>query len=343
MDKMRSAMLHLQIQNAKLQQQMEQQQQQQQATVHATSKPEPAPPVHASSKPEPAAAVCATSKPEPAPPVHATSKPEPATPVLVAKPSVLDPSQLETQLIHEDAEIPPTQMSPDLELDGEAIEDEESEANDEWLEGMRAWEDDENWDENPGQPPYRYTMAVKDAAAEDSESEAKAELESLREDEQEAMLAVQRAQANLEEIKRKKLEAQKQKPEPASHSVTERVAAALKKMRPVDFDEVGSLSSTMVLGANGPRSNASIEDDKPHPEAASSNGPAPASTAIDGCPAGPATAEADVNTSTHKKEWARLDRLMTGPRGAEFPHMRALFQGSKADSCQDTLFYRKVF
>ena len=311
MDKMRSAMLHLQIQNAKLQQQMEQQQQQQ-ATVHATSKPEPAPPVHASSKPEPAAAVCATSKPEPAPPVHATSKPEPATPVLVAKPSVLDPSQLETQLIHEDAEIPPTQMSPDLELDGEAIEDEESEANDEWLEGMRAWEDDENWDENPGQPPYRYTMAVKDAAAEDSESEAKAELESLR-------------------------------PEPASHSVTERVAAALKKMRPVDFDEVGSLSSTMVLGANGPRSNAPIEDDKPHPEAASSNGPAPASTAIDGCPAGPATAEADVNTSTHKKEWARLDRLMTGPRGAEFPHMRALFQGSKADSCQDTLFYRKVF
>ena len=41
-----------------------------------------------------------------------------------------------------------------------------------------------------------------------------------------------------------------------------------------------------------------------------------------------------VTSTTHRKEWALLNRVATGPRAAEFPNVARLFQGTKQQKLQ---------
>ena len=49
----------------------------------------------------------------------------------------------------------------------------------------------------------------------------------------------------------------------------------------------------------------------------------------DGKEVAPPMDETRINTSTQKAAWNRLDRLLKSKRGADFPHMVAMFQGKQ--------------
>ena len=127
----------------------------------------------------------------------------------------------------------------------------------------------------------------------------------------------------LAEIQAKKAIAEKEKEKEMSAQA--KISQALKRRGHVNFDEA-SLASTHHARAPPPEVEGA---------GSSSSNAMPATmfgaAMVPGEPAEPD--ESKVNTSTHKKEWNQLERLMNGPRGASFPHMRQLFNGKQGDTC----------
>ena len=267
LEKLKRNMVHLQIQNAQLEQQL------QLANGAAASIP--------------AAAVDAPARPAP-------------------KPAVVDPSQLDTQVdAAMDSEVPPTQPSPsevpeDEGIDGEDYDEEEMDLPEEGKPSRTKGQDED-----------------EEEAAIDSDSEKAAELEELEDDEKAAKQAIEDMKRHLEEIRAKRAAASSSKSGDAELSSQELISRALQKKANINFDEL-SLASTAKRPVTGPGSGS---NQVPAIMFGVATGQAPEGE-ID---------TSKVNTSTHKKEWNQLDRLMSGPRGANFPHMRQLFNGKQGD------------
>ena len=287
-------MLHLQLQNAKLQNQLDGQ------VAPASEK---APSVAAPTKP--------AEMEEEAEPVADARPSMDAEPALVGKKrllgrisqsSTVDPSQLDTQV------IPPTQPSPehcpspspsavpedDLDHDIAKLEEDMSDVPEDEKETRPAAVDDE-------------PMEM------DSDGERAAEADSLRQEELAALETIRQANKRLEVLRAQRHAVSSSKP--GSGVIVETREGLLKKVEPAEqpsknhmalSNAIRKLKETSELGACETSSTRPSENDP---------------------------ADDIINTSTHKTEWAKLDRLMKGSRGDEFPHMRALFHGKQSDNC----------
>ena len=253
---------------------------------------------------EPAPAKRANPEESPMPSKETTAQPNMKAPAI-------DPSQLETQI-----EGP---MEPES---GE----EEEEENDEH-------DEEKDQDEGVDGEPYDEEEEV----AVDSDSEKAAAEQELEAEEERAVEAITRLEMEAQAA-RERLQELRDRAKPQLEQTRKPLSAlamALKKGAEEHRLKRGeasshltlasttaSTASTKVLGAqslhpsNLPAQNTTI----PEPAAEVALVPGSVCQAAD-----PAT----INTSTHRKEWAKLERMMNS-KGSDFPHMAQLFNGRQA-------------
>ena len=299
----------------------------------------------------------ANPKPEDpnAEPPAAKSEPKKHAP---AEPAV-DPSMEDTLV------IPPTQPSPEVEDGDEAgseLEDEEEDEEDddaatrvfepqdmamarqraELAEAarkeklvkdeaarkaveadIREEDEEEEMDEEEEEEEAEETAAIlapiPSAKVEEEvaiDSDAEDEAAELARDEEEARVALIRAEEAKRRLEALKAKTANPKPsgssEPASHSTTTtdklgQALSQLRRMKEAKFEGFSDTSSTRTPDQEAFAALNALAD-QTQDEALT------------------------INTSTHKKAWAKLDRLMSGPRGSDFPHMRQLFAGKQSDA-----------
>ena len=270
---------------------------------------------------------CSTKLPknaEPAPekPANPAEAPMPRKETMAhpnKKAPAIDPSKLETQI-----EEP-------MELEEEEEEEEETDEHEEG--SWKTPEDEKDQEEGLDGEPYD----EEDEVAVDSESEKTAADQELEAEEERAVEAITRlemeaqaARVRLQELRDRVKVEPKTCPEPSPKPLSA-LAMALKKgaeeHRLLKRGEASShltlasttasMASTKVLGADNLHpSNPAALNTEPAADVASIAG----NQAAD-----PAT----INTSTHRKEWAKLERMMNS-KGSDFPHMAQLFNGRQA-------------
>ena len=261
---------------------------------------------------------------------------------------LVDPSQLDTQIVEEvDMDAKTLVLGADDE-DGEDEEEDQDE------------EEAEEEAEQDGLEMEEEEIAV------DSEGEMMGDEEELAAEEQLAIESLQRAEeeaqnlrARLSEISNTVQQRRMAKMFPDGYNAALAAAAATAPSQAVAATTPASTATTPASKATSPASTAKAgmdislvrKDGKPlsgtalalkrgvakrHLEetstTASSAGESDVAMApaLSTSPTPPSTLALErINTRTHKREWMQLDRLMNSGRAAEFPHMQQLFHSKQ--------------
>ena len=225
----------------------------------------------------------------------------------------VDPSELETQPMEE---VPPTQPSPepcnsdvDVDVDGDEFQEspemggQESGHESGHQSGCESDHHESGCESGSESNKEPHEGDKEEDTDHDTDAEMEAEAEELDEDEAMAYDALKQAELEAANARRRmeELIAAKQAAKAKDTSAANlQLALGLKKaMKHISPSEISGTSSTRT--PTDPAEDEGV----------------------------PPMDETRINTSTQKAAWNRLDRFLKSKRGAEFPHMREMFQGAQ--------------